>query len=236
MILRTALILTAAGLPGLLSLPLVLPAMPGVPVPLLLVQPALLLLALALAGSWAAPRCGFRLRAPSSGPARLAEAGSGMLLGFCIATADHLARPAWQAGPGLPPGIVEAWTPATLVAGLLYGGVVEEVMLRWGVMSLLVLGLWRVVARRADRPPAGIVLAGMAGAATVFAAGHLPALALAADAPGAGAVLRTLLANAAAGLVFGWLFARRDLLAAMLAHGGAHLGFGAAALAVQSAA
>uniref|UniRef100_UPI001EFFCB46 CPBP family glutamic-type intramembrane protease n=1 Tax=Falsiroseomonas oryziterrae TaxID=2911368 RepID=UPI001EFFCB46 len=80
------------------------------------------------------------------------------------------------------------------------------------------------------------VLAGVAGAALLFAVAHLPALGAAGAPPGAGAVLRTLLANALAGLVFGWLFARRDLLAAVLAHGGAHLGFAAAALVVWGVA
>ncbi|WP_237216818.1 hypothetical protein, partial [Falsiroseomonas oryziterrae] len=145
--LRTVLLLTAAGLPGVLALLLVLPAVPDVPAPLLLAQPALLLFLLALAGSWAAPRCGFLLRGASSLAARLGEVGIGLALGLCLAIADHLARPAWQSAPGLPPGILEAWTPAALVVGLLYGAVVEEVMLRWGAMSLLVLALWRLLAR-----------------------------------------------------------------------------------------
>ena len=228
---RPTVLLTLAGLPGLVALLAVAPDVPGVPRWLLLVQPAILLLALAFAGSWAAPRCGFALRAPMAPSARLLQAGSGLLLGILVAAADHLARSAWQAAPGMPPGIVEGWTPASALVGLLYGGVVEEVMLRWGVMSLLVLALWRGLARRAQNPPRWCLLAGIALAALIFAAAHLPALA---HMPLDGAILaRTLILNGLAGLLFGWLFARRDLLAAILAHASAHLGFALVAVAAS---
>jgi hypothetical protein len=44
---------------------------------------------------------------------------------------------------------------------------------------------------------------------------------------------RTLILNGLAGLLFGWLFARRDLLAAILAHASAHLGFALVAVAAS---
>lgn len=72
------------------------------------------------------------------------------------------------------------------------------------------------------------------GAAVLFAASHLPALAMAGAPVAIGAVVRTLVLNGIAGVVFGWLFARRDLVAAMLAHGGCHLGFAAAALVAET--
>ena len=229
---RFGILLTLCGLPGLFALLAVMPAIPGVPPLALLVQPAAILLALAFAGSWAAPRCGFALLAPQPPGARLAQAGSGLLLGLLIAAADHLARGAWQAAPSQPPSLVEGWTPASALVGLLYGGVVEEVMLRWGFMSLMVLALWRLLARRAPSPPGWSVLTGIVLAALAFAAAHLPALALAGTPLDAGILARTLLLNGVAGLLFGWLFARRDLLAAMLAHAAAHLGFALTALAV----
>jgi hypothetical protein len=106
-------------------------------------------------------------------------------------------------------------------------------MLRWGVMSLLVLALWRGLARGAQNPPRWCLLAGIALAALIFAAAHLPALALAHTPLDAAILARTLILNGVAGLLFGWLFARYDLLAAMLAHASAHLGFALIAVAAS---
>ncbi|WP_207539011.1 CPBP family glutamic-type intramembrane protease [Sabulicella rubraurantiaca] len=218
----TPAFLILLGLPGLLSLP----DLPGVPRWAVLLNPLLLLVAFAFAGQFAAPRCGLHLRSPEATPAsRLLQAGSGALLGFALALAGHLARSWWQAAPGLPPSVIEGWSLASLRLGVLYGGVVEEVILRWGVMSLLLLPLRRILARW----DAALLLAILLSA-LLFAALHLPALAASGAPLEAGVVLRTLLLNTVAGLLFGWIFARRDLIAAMLAHAGAHLGFAVAAL------
>ena len=227
------LLLVIGSLPGLLVLPLALPEAPGVPRAALLINPALLLLLAALAGTPAARRCGLRLRAADSTlPRRISEWVGGALLGVTIAAADHLGRALWQQGPGLPPSVLEAWTPASLAVGLLYGGVVEEVLLRWGVMSLVALALWRSIARRSPSPPTTALALGASIAALAFAAAHLPFLALAGVEPSVGPVLRTVLLNTAAGLFYGWWFARRDLLAAMGAHAGTHVGFAVTALAL----
>lgn len=223
---RPALLLILAGLPGIASLLLVLPEVPGVPRPVLLLNPLALLVLAALAGTFAAPRCGFRLvsRQGAAGPV-----AAGFALGLALAALDHLSRPLWQASPGEPASLVEGWTAGMLLVGLLYGGVVEEILLRWGLMSLVVLGLWRVLARRAASPPGTALWAGIALAALVFAAGHLPALAAGGAELTPPLVLRTLALNAAAGLAFGWIFARRGLVAAMASHAAAHPGFALAA-------
>ena len=95
-----------------------------------------------------------------------------------------------------------------------YGGIGEEVLLRLFLMTLLV---W-LVARLRRRPPgAALYWIAIAIAALLFGAGHLPAAAglwpLTAI-----VVLRTLVLNGVAGLVFGWLYWRRGLEAAMCAH------------------
>lgn len=231
---RDAWIVLLAGCPGILSLLAVLPEVPGVPRTALLVQPALLLAALAFGGAWAAMRCGFLLAAGSRPAERVGQAAIGVLLGLLIALADHATRGLWQAAPGQPASVIEGWSPSALLVGLLYGGVVEEVMLRWGAMSLIALGLWHSFARRAGQLPRWCVAIAVGLAALLFAASHLPALAAGGIAPDSGAVFRTLLLNAIAGAVFGLLFARRDLLAAMVAHGATHLGFALAAMVLAA--
>ncbi len=231
---RSALVLMLAGVPGILSLRLMLPEAPGVPAAAPLLQPALLLVVAALAGSRLAVRAGLRLTGSCPVARRAGQVTTGALLGLAIAAGDHGLRGLWQAAPSHPPGIIEAWNASGLVVGLLYGAVVEEVLFRWFAMSLLVVALARCVAGRAAHPPRWIVPAAAIGVAALFAASHLPALALAGAPPAAGVVVRTLLLNGVAGAVFGLFFARRDLVAAMLAHAGTHLGFAAGVLAVES--
>lgn len=232
---RTASILVLAGTPALLALPLVMPAVNGVPVPVLLLQPALLLVIAASVGSRIAPKSGLHLAMASPMIERAWQLGLGTGLGLVIAAADYGLRSLWQPAPGLPPSIVEAWSPVGLLIGVLYGGVVEEVMFRWFAMSLFAVGLSRLVAGQASSTSRGWIMPTAAfGAAVLFAASHLPALAMAGAPVAIGAVVRTLVLNGIAGVVFGWLFARRDLVAAMLAHGGCHLGFAAAALVAET--
>jgi hypothetical protein len=113
---------------------------------------------------------------------------------------------------------------AMTLTGLLYGGITEELMMRWGVMSLLVWILWRAVARRSGSAPDWAFRAGIVGAALLFGIAHLPAMAAALPLTGA-LVVRTVALNALGGLVFGWLFWRRSLEAAMISHATFHVVF-----------
>ena len=91
-----------------------------------------------------------------------------------------------------------------------YGGITEELLTRLGLMSVIAYVLARLHIRAAV--PIAIVIA-----AVLFAAGHLPAAASLAPLT-APAVARVLVLNAIGGLVFGWLYWRRGLEAAMIAH------------------
>ncbi len=231
--LLTAPGLVALGLPGLASFLFALPEIPGVPRLALLINPALLLVAFAFAGTWAAPRAGLRstlgLRLAGM-PGQLVPRFAGWAifvgvgLGLVTALGDHATRTYWQGAAQLPPSLVEGWRADGLVTGLLYGGVVEEIMMRWGLMSLVLLGLWRLFARRRTVAPEAAIYLAIAVSALFFAAGHLPALlaqGIPLDPP---IVLRTLAWNTLAGCLFGWIFARHDLESAMLAHAGFHIG------------
>jgi hypothetical protein len=110
----------------------------------------------------------------------------------------------------------EKWLPA-LLQGLLYGGLTEEILLRWGVLSSIAFGLHRAGAPQRTALAIAAVLA-----AALFAAGHLPALAAVAD-PTPLLVARTLLLNTMAGVIFGYAFLRHSLEGAILAHGIGHV-------------
>ena len=230
---RAALALVAAGLPGIASLFLVLPPVAGVPAPLMVLNPFLLLLGMALVGAWAAPRAllSSRIAARASGldvtllpPGWPRLLALGAAAGIVVALADHVTRGFWQPASLSPPSLVESWNLTATLVGVLYGGVVEEILMRWGLMSLFVLAAWTVLARRAVHPPAAAIWIGIVLAALLFAAGHLPVLLASGAEIGAPLLIRTLVWNALLGLLFGWLYATRDLESAMLAHAGFHLG------------
>ncbi len=96
-----------------------------------------------------------------------------------------------------------------------YGGINEELLLRLGVMTLFAwLG---AKLTRTDRPGAGVMWSANVLAAVLFGLGHLPAIA--AILPLTALVItRAVVLNGLAGVVFGWLYWRRGLLAAMVAH------------------
>ena len=113
---------------------------------------------------------------------------------------------------------------AQLGMGFLYGGIAEELLLRWGIMSLLVWLGWKLLGRSGDRPPRGVVWTAVFLAAILFGIGHLPALAAMVPLTGI-IVVRTVFLNFIGGVIFGWLFWRHSLEAAMVAHAFTHVGF-----------
>lgn len=243
-VLPPALALFTLGLPGILALFPFLPRIPGVPRAALLIDPLLFLALAALIGAQLAPRCGFRsltAERVSSGSSGLwpADAGkmlaAGVALGVVVTLADDALGPLWQTRPAFPPSLVEAWSPTAFAIGMLYGGVVEEILMRWGLMSLFVWLLWRIFMRHAERPPRAAVLAGLVLAALVFAASHLPELIDTGAEMTPPLVIRTIGFNAILGLAFGWFFARRNLESAMLAHTSFHIGVACAALPMRLA-
>jgi membrane protease YdiL (CAAX protease family) len=237
--LRATLALFAVGLTGIAALFLALPPVTDLPRWAYVINPVLMLAVFAVGGTFIAPVCGFRSRiaerasghAVSLLPPRAALfALVGVAAGIVVGLADHATRALWQDPHGLTPALTDNWRFAGLTVGVFYGGVVEEITVRWGVMSLAVLLAWKAFGRSAPRPSTNQVWAGIAIAAILFALGHLPALASSGVELATLLVFRTLFWNASLGLLFGALFARFDLETAMLAHAGFHVGLFPAAL------
>lgn len=110
---------------------------------------------------------------------------------------------------------------------LLYGGITEEILLRWGLMSLLAWGLWRVWRGRPGHLPAAAAWTAIGLSALLFGIAHLPAAFSLFGERAPDAVLPVLAANTAFGVVAGLLYWRRGLEAAILGHMLAHAGFAA---------
>lgn len=109
-----------------------------------------------------------------------------------------------------------------MLAAVLYGGVIEEVMLRLFMMSLVAFLLHKLFGKKTETPATGILIAANVIAALLFAAGHLPATAVLMGITPM-ILARCFLLNGGFGLLFGWLYRKYGLRYAMLAHGGCHI-------------
>ena len=113
-------------------------------------------------------------------------------------------------------------TVVFLLASVLYGGVIEEVMLRLFMMSLVAFVLQKIFAKKSEKPSEWILIAANVVSAALFAAGHLPATyVLMGLTPMI--LLRCFLLNGGIGLMFGWLYRKYGLRYAMIAHAGCHV-------------
>ncbi|MGO4570626.1 CPBP family glutamic-type intramembrane protease [Microvirga sp. 2TAF3] len=196
---------------------------------LLLLQPSALTLIAVAGGVALAERAGLtslilkRLRGEVLPPAkgRWASTLSLAAIGGILAAAiDLILRKLFPASFTGLPRLDEVSTAGRLTA-LLYGGITEELLMRFGLMTLLLrLGMRLTGGRR----PVVLVWTAITLAALAFAAGHLPALMGAVSADGV-LILRTLGLNGALGLLYGWLYAHRSLEHAMLAHAATHVVF-----------
>ena len=191
-----------------------------------LINPTVMVLASAALGCWLAPKVGLDapvIRAlvarrdawPTLRPQLLPALAIGVIVAAILLGYAKVAGP-WFAGvPG-------ADLPMPLATKLLYGGVVEELLTRWGLMSLFVWVAWKI-ARSPTVVPGWAYVVGAIVAALLFAAGHLPLLYLLMPHPAAVMITAVLVGNAVPGLMFAWAFRRFGLEAAMLAHALAHL-------------
>ena len=109
------------------------------------------------------------------------------------------------------------------LTAVLYGGVVEELLLRLLVMSLIAFLGWKLFFRSHTRVPICVLIAANVLSAMLFAAGHLPATQLQFGQLTPLLLLRCFLMNGAFGLVFGSLYRRHGIQYAMIAHALAHI-------------
>lgn len=109
-----------------------------------------------------------------------------------------------------------------LLATVTYGAVIEEVMLRLFMMSLVAFVLHLLFERKREGVSTAVLVAANVASALLFAAGHLPANEMMFGLTPV-IVIRCILLNGAFGLAFGWLYRRFGLRYAMIAHGGCHV-------------
>lgn len=154
-------------------------------------------------------------RVSGSGRKLCSDAWLSISLGLGLGILLLLLR--FAARPHLPPELPELGHRG-VVGGLMVSisaAVGEEVWLRLGVMTILAWIFLRLLGRHKVSPVVGwfaVVVSAFA-----FAAIHLPQLASYGAANSVG-VVGTILGNTFVGVLFGYLYWRRSLIAAMLAH------------------
>ena len=221
-----------AGLPGVLLIPVFLQAPNGIPAAALIVNPLILLTVLAFAGAWATGKLGLRsalLRGDDWNWLAIRNTLlAGITVGVVVGLLDNLSLPLWRSdGIDQPLSLIEAAGLDALILGVSYGGVTEEIIMRWGLMALLMVPLSKILSTGGAAMVAAVL------AAVLFALGHLPSLALAEIEVTTPIFIRILLVNAGVGVWFGWLFWRTGFEAAVTAHASLHIGVFLTALVVS---
>ena len=245
---RLFLILLLSGMVGVLSFLLVdlsalislMPVPAGTDVPtvtpvlkvLSLIQPSVLLALAVLIGVQLAPKVGLSAPVAEAIAARLPVASmlkpqvlpgiiGGSLGAIFVVVCSAVIR------PFLSPEIIELSRKFAellpMATRLLYGGITEELLLRWGFMTLLVWLGWRFLQKRQRPPTRTVVVGSILLSALVFAIGHLPITFMLIPDAHAPIVAFVITANSAFGLICGYLYCKKGLEASIIAHMVGHL-------------
>ncbi len=217
------------------SLPL--PAGEEMPPPLVLkllslVQPTIILLLMTLVGTGLASKV--ELSAPAAEAAARSEnlwvplksqLVPGVIGGVAGGAAILLNWQLWQ--PFLPPEFVarsqDLGNMLPLATRLLYGGVTEEILLRWGVITLLVWIAWRLFQNGEGKPRAVFIISAIFISSILFGVAHLPLAYGLAPAVTLPVIFYIIVGNSLFGFIAGYLYWRKGLESAILAHILAHV-------------
>jgi membrane protease YdiL (CAAX protease family) len=98
-----------------------------------------------------------------------------------------------------------------------YGGIGEEILLRLFLLSMLVWIFGKITRSEAPLSRSGLVWTAIVVASIIFGLGHLPATSAITELTTL-VVARAIVLNGIAGLVLGWLYWKRGLESAIIAH------------------
>lgn len=159
-------------------------------------------------------------------PFRFEKAALQKTLPLCVLGGVLFSLDYWTFGAWIS-GVREAMDTTmnfrVVMASVLYGGIVEEIMMRLFLMSLLAWLGWKLFFRRREKAPVRVIAAANVLAALVFAAGHLPATLMIFGQLTPLILVRCFLLNGGFGILFGWLYRKYGIQYAILGHMLAHM-------------
>jgi hypothetical protein len=107
----------------------------------------------------------------------------------------------------------------TLAARFLYGGIVEELFMRFGLMTFFVWLCSKITKSTRDY----VYWVGILLATLIFAIGHFPVVFNSVESPSITLLTYVILGNSVGGIIFGWLYWKKGLESAIVAHAFAHV-------------
>ena len=110
-----------------------------------------------------------------------------------------------------------------IIASFTYGGVIEEVMMRLFLMSLISFIIAKIFYKKEKDIPIKVFVIANIISALLFALGHLPATIQLFGGLDSLLLIRCLIMNGIFGLAFGWLYRKYGIHYSMVAHFGCHL-------------
>lgn len=110
-----------------------------------------------------------------------------------------------------------------LILGVLYGGIVEEVLMRLFLMSLFVWLLAKLFARGRRSIPSAVYVVSILIAAALFAIAHFPATEAIFGELTPTIIVRSFILNGAAGIACGFLYWKKGLEYGIVSHMTAHI-------------
>lgn len=110
-----------------------------------------------------------------------------------------------------------------ILSSFFYGGVIEEVMIRLFLMSLLSLIIYKVFFKKSKNIPTIVFIISNVVTALLFAAGHLTTTFAMMGQLTPMILVRCFLLNGGLGLLFGWLYRKYGIKYSIIAHIGTHL-------------
>ncbi len=112
-----------------------------------------------------------------------------------------------------------SFNPLYLLAGMISGGIGEEVTLRLFFMSFITFILYKVFARKCEKDniPSSVYWIAIVISALVFALAHLPATYQTFNVT-TPIIIRVILLNSFGGILYGYLYWKKGLEYAMIAH------------------
>ena len=123
--------------------------------------------------------------------------------------------------PYLPAAFLESTKgqDLSILSRVFYGGIAEEIMMRFGLMSFFVWLVFKISKKLNNASYwIGIVLSSI-----IFAFGHFPILFQTVADPGAFLYAYIIIGNSVGGLIFGYVYYKKGLESAMIAHAMAHV-------------
>lgn len=167
-----------------------------------------------IVGSWASPKVGLNKPIIYNRKSIAAAVVIGLVSASLIVIPEKLV---FAEVLGLEDKFEFSWL--YFLGSVLYGGIIEEILLRFGLMTLII---WIASKMTKSTNSNGIYIAGIVIAALLFAAGHLPATAQMLGLSQV-SVIRTLFLNFLPGIGFGYLYWKHGLAYAMLGHISTHV-------------